>query len=88
MRDHNDQATLETALSWLGIGMMALLLVLIPVIVLIPAPAIHTAAGTNLINGGTRILCPPADKHESYLYSTTVFVRQRTKLLSSGENIS
>jgi len=37
MREHNDQATLETALNWLGLGMMGLLLVLVPVIVLVPA---------------------------------------------------
>ncbi len=37
MREHDDQAALETALNWLGLGMMGLLLVLVPVIVLVPA---------------------------------------------------
>ena len=47
MCEHNDQATLETALNWLGLGMMGLLLVLVPVIVLVPAMRVvnHRAFG-------------------------------------------
>jgi len=37
MHNPDEQATLESALSWFGIGVIVLLIVLVPVIVLVPA---------------------------------------------------
>ena len=43
----DEQATLDTAINWLGIGLIVLLLVLIPVIVLVPT--MRLAAGVLLL---------------------------------------
>jgi predicted transcriptional regulator len=43
----DEQATLETALSWLGLGIVVLLVVLIPVIAL--APTLRLATGVVLL---------------------------------------
>jgi hypothetical protein len=47
MHRPDEQATLEAALGWLGVGMIVLLLVLIPVIVLVPV--LRIVAGIILI---------------------------------------
>lgn len=47
---HNDQATLERALGWLGVGLLALLFVGVPVIVFVSA--LRVAAGVLLVLAG------------------------------------
>ena len=47
MHRPDEQATLERAMGWLGVGMIVLFLILIPVIVLVPA--MRVAAGVLLL---------------------------------------
>lgn len=47
MHRPDEQATLERAMGWLGLGIVALLVLLIPVIVLVPA--LRLAAGVLLL---------------------------------------
>jgi hypothetical protein len=47
MHRPDEQATLERAMGWMGLGIVALLLVAIPVIVLVPA--LRLAAGVLLL---------------------------------------
>jgi hypothetical protein len=47
MHRPDEQATLERAMGWLGLGIVGVLLVVIPVIVLIPA--LRLAAGVLLL---------------------------------------
>jgi len=47
MHRPDERATLETALGWLGLGIMMLLLIAIPVIVFIPA--MRLAVGVLLL---------------------------------------
>jgi hypothetical protein len=47
MHRPDEQGTLETAMGWLGLGLIVLFLVLIPVVVLIPGARL--AAGVLLL---------------------------------------
>jgi len=45
---HNDQSTLETALSWMCLGIVALMFILAPLVLLVPIPVVRIAVGVIL----------------------------------------
>jgi hypothetical protein len=48
MHRPDEQATLDTAMGWLGVGMIVLMLVLTPIALLVPIPIVRIAIGAIL----------------------------------------